>query len=104
MSSTFAAAAVLPTAIVETFGGAVVYTRKTGEVIELTATFDASATVRELDGDGRPFATVRPVLYVRLTDVQPAKNDRWLVGGVAYVVQEVRPDGAGGAELLGVRA
>lgn len=107
-ASTFTAALDAVTAVVEEFGGAVTYTRKSGEVVAIAkAAFDSAFQEVSVDGDGHPVMTVSPTLYLRLSDlggVMPAKNDRFAVGGITYVVQTVEIDGAGGATCKAVRA
>lgn len=103
--STFAAAAGLPAAVIDTFGGDVVFTRRSGEVLSITAVFDAAHHVDELDADGRKVTTVLPTLYARLADfgtTPPAKNDRFEVGGGRYTVQRTALDGCGGVSCYGV--
>lgn len=107
-TSTFSAAADIVTAVVEEFGGAVTYTRKSGEVVAIPkAAFDSAFQEVSVDSDGHPVMTVSPTLYLRLSDlggVMPSKNDRFAVGGVTHVVQSVELDGAGGATCKAVRA
>jgi len=105
MSTTFAAAAALPTAVIDTFGDAVVYTRVGGEVLSLTAVFDAAHHVDDLDADGRKITTVLPTLYARLADfgaTPPARNDRFQIGTARYTVQRTAIDGCGGVSCYGV--
>ncbi len=90
--------------VTKTFGRAVVYTPSGGGPLTTRAVFDAAHQQIELD-DGIAHNTTRPVLHVRLADLDtaPRKDDRVEVQDVTYAVTEVHPDGRGGATLYLVR-
>lgn len=84
--------------------GAIVYTPQGHSAFTLTGgVFDAA--YREIDQlGGVPVSSTMPVLGVRLavfpTGIAPAQSDTLTIGGVSFVVREVRPDGHGEAKLM----
>ena len=61
----------------------------------------AHEVVRLMDGDA-PVSSTAPVLGVRLADfaAPPEAGDVVVVGGREYRVEDVQPDGEGGARLV----
>ncbi len=64
--------------------------------------FDRAHEMVATGGDGQPVSTTAPVLWIALTDWSPApvQGDSVTVGGQAWRVDDVQPDGSGGADII----
>lgn len=85
----------------DTFGVAVVYTpAPSGPSEALTGIFDAPGQLVAMSGSV-PVQTTSPVLDIVAADltVMPAQGDSLTVGGNAYEVAQVEPDGNGMIKL-----
>lgn len=95
-------------AAVRVFGSAapVAYTRAAvGSVaFAVPAVVDRRYVEIGFGEDGSPVSAIRSTLFVRLADmaggVPPDQGDGVAIGGVAWTVQEVRPDAIGGFLLI----
>jgi hypothetical protein len=73
--------------------------QSTGIPIALNAIFDEGQQTVELSPDGVPISTVRPVIDLRLADldplliIQPRHGDTVTIGARTFTVAEVQPAG-----------
>lgn len=82
------------------FGSEVEYRPASGGAVELTAVFDEAYLTVQIQ-DGVEIASSRPVLDVRLADLDaaPAPDDELTVDGRNWRVVEIDADGRGAAKL-----
>lgn len=86
----------------DTFPTTVTYTPENGSPESITAVFDISARVVEVDRDtGLNVDSTAPTLTVRLADLSdtPHVRDQAVIGSTTYEVYRVEPDGSGMAAL-----
>jgi len=83
------------------FAEPVTYRPATGGSFTLNGVWRAAHTPLDLGGE-TVVSTVSPALGVKLADfpVEPLSGDQFDRGLVAYQVDDVQPDGQGGAELI----
>lgn len=91
-----------------TFGESITYQPKAGDAFSITAIFEAAHAVVE-PGTDVPVETLKPVLFVRLSDFRdagradPKKGDTPTIRGTSYKVVEVQDDGHAEATLILMR-
>tara|TARA_R110002074_G_scaffold253081_2_gene425070 strand:- start:16479 stop:16814 length:336 start_codon:yes stop_codon:yes gene_type:complete len=63
--------------------------------------FDAAHELVEMGGEG-PVSTTGPVLGIRLSEftVPPVEANEVVIDGATYRINDVQPDGQGGAKLM----
>jgi hypothetical protein len=90
----------------KTFGQTVSYIPAgDAQIDDLPAIFEASHTVVEA-GEGIDFETVKPVLFLRWSDVlergmpDPRQDDRVVIDGGEYSVESVQTDGHAEVTLI----
>lgn len=105
MPTTWAAARDVLDSVLAEFGGAVLYIPRTGPAVSITAVFDETAREQASGGEGHALATSTPTLLVDSGSLAlpPSRGDKFIIGGVTYVVQTHEPNGSGGYELRAVR-
>jgi hypothetical protein len=86
----------------DTFPQTVTYTPEGGSPESVTGVFDAAYEGTEIDGDGLPVITSRPMLWLKLVDMSqaPHARDQAVIGSTTYEVTNTEIDGSGGIRLM----